>query len=50
MPDNEKRNYPRVGTIMYCVKEHFYYEGGRAAPKTEYTVFCGEVTGYLGGQ
>jgi hypothetical protein len=49
MPDNEKRNYPPVGTIMYCVREHMYYVPGRAGPKTEYVVFCGEVTGHLGG-
>lgn len=40
---------PPVGTTMYCVKEHLYYEGGRTGPKMEHVVFCGEVVEHFGG-
>jgi hypothetical protein len=49
MIDKEKRNFPPVGTAMYCVREHLYYVPGRAGPKLEYTVFSGEVAEHLGG-
>jgi hypothetical protein len=44
-----KKGYPPIGTAMYCVREHLYYVPGRAGPKTEYVVFCGEVAEHLGG-
>jgi hypothetical protein len=46
---NEKRNYPPVGTMMYCVREHLYYVPGRVGVKTEYVVFCGKVVEHIGG-
>lgn len=45
----DKRGAPPIGTTLYVVQEHLYYEKGRAGPLLEYSVYAGRLRGFIEG-